>query len=52
MGKLLLTDDIEIHGKEQGICWLERAAESGNEYAAYCLAKEFLKDENTAQALP
>ena len=52
LGKLLLTDDVEIHDKEQGICWLTQAAEGGNEYAAYRLAKEFLKDGNTAEALP
>ena len=52
LGKLLLTDDIEVHDREQGIRWLTRAAESGHEFAAYRLAKEFLKDGNTAEALP
>ena len=52
LGKLLLADDVEVHDREQGICWLARAAESGHEFAAYRLAKEFLKDGNTAEALP
>lgn len=52
LGKLLLTDDVEVHDQEQGIRWLTQAAEGGNEYAAYRLAKEFLKDGNTAEALP
>ncbi|MCX4371812.1 MAG: relaxase MobL [Dysosmobacter sp.] len=52
LGKLLLADDVEVHDREQGIRWLTRAAERGNEFAAYRLAKEFLKDGNTAEALP
>ena len=52
LGKLLLTDDVEVHDLEQGIRWLTQAAESKNEFAAYRLAKELLKDGNTADALP
>ena len=52
LGKLLLTDDVEVHDRELSIRWLTRAAESGHEFAAYRLAKEFLKDGNTAEALP
>ena len=52
LGKLLLADDVEVHDREQGIRWLTQAAESGNEYAAYRLAKAFLRDGNTSQALP
>ena len=52
LGKLLLTDDVEIHDKEQGICWLTQAAEGGNEYAAYRLAKELLKSGKVEEALP
>ena len=52
LGKLLLADDVEVHDREQGIRWLTQAAEGGNEYAAYRLAKEFLKDGNVAEALP
>ena len=52
LGKLLLADDAEVHDREQGIRWLTRATESGHEFAAYRLAKEFLKDGNTAEALP
>ncbi len=52
LGKLLLADDVEVHDREQGICWLMQAAESGQEFAVYRLAKEFLKDGNTVEALP
>ena len=52
LGKLLLADDVEAHDREQGIRWLTRAAESGHEFAAYRLAKEFLKDGNVTGALP
>ena len=52
LGKLLLTDDVEVHDREQSIRWLKRAAEGGNEYATYRLAKEFLTDGNTVEALP
>ena len=52
LGKLLLADDVEIHDREQGIRWLTQAAEGRHEFAAYRLAKEFLKDGNTAEALP
>ena len=51
LGKLLLTDDVEVHAREQGIRWLTRAAESGHEFAAYRLAKELLKDGNVTEAL-
>ena len=52
LGKLLLADDVEVHDREQGIRWLTRAAERGNEFAAYRLAKELLKDGNVTEALP
>ena len=52
LGKLLLTDDVEVHDREQGTRWLTQAAESGNEYAAYRLAKEHLKDGKVEDALP
>ena len=52
LGKLLLSDDVEVHGWEQGIHWLAQAAENGNEYAAYRLGKELLKSGNIADALP
>jgi len=52
LGKLLLTDDVEVYDREQGIHWLTQAAESGHEFAAYRLAKELLKDGNVAEALP
>ncbi len=52
LGKLLLADDVEVHDRELGIRWLTRAAERGNEFAAYRLAKELLKDGNVTEALP
>ena len=52
LGKLLLTNDPEVHDREQGIRWLTQAAENGNEYAAYRLSKELLKDGNAEEALP
>ena len=51
LGKLLLTDDVEVHDREQGIHWLTQAAEHGNEYAAYRLGKELLRSGDTAEAL-
>ena len=52
LGKLLLTDDVEVHDREQGFRWLTQAAENGNEYAAYRLGKELLKVGSIAEALP
>ena len=52
LGKLLLTNDPEIHDREQGIRWLTQAAENGNDYASYRLAKELLRDGKVAEALP
>lgn len=43
LGKLLLTDDPEVHNREQGLHWLTKAAENGHDYAAYRLGKELLK---------
>ena len=52
LGKLLLSNDAEVHNKEMGIRWLTKAAESGNEYAAYRLGKELLKGGEVTGALP
>lgn len=52
LGKLLLSDDVEIHDREQGLRWLTQAAENGHEYAAYRLSKELLIARNIADALP
>ena len=52
LGKLLLTDDVEVHDREQGFRWLTQAAENGNEYAAYRLGKELLKAGSITEALP
>lgn len=51
LGKLLLSDDVEIHDREQGLRWLTQAAENGHEYAAYRLSKELLIARNIADAL-
>ena len=51
LGKLLLAGDVEVHNREQGLRWLTKAAESGNEYAAYRLGKELLKTGSIAEAL-
>ena len=51
LGKLLLTDDVEVHDREQGIHWLTQAAEHGNDYAVYRLGKELLRSRDTAEAL-
>ena len=52
LGKLLLTDDMEVHDREQGIHWLTQSAKHGNEYAAYRLGKELLKAGSITEALP
>ena len=51
LGKLLLTDDVEVRDREQGFRWLTQAAENGNEYAAYRLGKELLQRGDAAEAL-
>ncbi|MBD5083873.1 MAG: sel1 repeat family protein [Clostridiales bacterium] len=51
LGKLLLTDDVEVHDREQGIHWLTQAAEHGNDCASYRLGKELLRSGDPAKAL-
>lgn len=47
LGKLLLSDDAETQNPAQGFYWLERAAaQSGSDYAAYRLGKEYLSGKN------
>ena len=46
LGRLLLSDDLEVQNPAQGFYWLERAAESGNDCAAYQLGKEYLSGKN------
>ena len=46
MGKLLLSNDPEVQNPAQGFYWLERAAQSGSDYAAYRLGKEYLSGKN------
>ena len=44
---MLLSDDLEVQNPAQGLYWLERAAQSGSDYAAYRLGKEYLSGKNT-----
>ena len=45
LGKLLLSDDMEVRDPDEGIRWLKQAAENGNHFAAYRLGKEYLSGE-------
>ena len=45
LGKLFLSDDMEVRDPDEGIRWLKQAAQSGNHYAAYRLGKEYLTGE-------
>ena len=49
LGKLYLSDDPDIHNSAKGLFWLQRAADSGHEYAAYRLGKEYLTGENVSK---
>lgn len=55
LGRLLLSDDVEIGNPSLGIEWLEIASENGSDTAAYRLGKEYLTGGNvkkdTAKAL-
>lgn len=46
LGRLLLSDDVEISDPVRGLEWLEIAAENGSNTAAYRLGKEYLKGEH------
>ena len=50
LGKLLLSDDPEVHDREMGIRWLQTAARNGSPYAAYELGKAYLKSGDKRQA--
>ncbi len=43
----LLIPDADVHDPAKGIYWLKRSADSGNDYAAYRLDKEYLSGKNT-----
>ena len=49
LGKLYLSDNPDIHNSAKGLFWLQRAADSGHEYAAYRLGKEYLTGENISK---
>ena len=46
LGKLYLSDDPDIHDPAKGLYWLQQAANSGHEHAAYRLGKEYLTGKN------
>ena len=50
LGKLLLSEDTEVHDLDEGLQWLRRAAQKGNTYAAYRLGKEYLTGEHTPKS--
>ena len=50
LGKLLLSDDVEVHDPEQGMRRLETSAQNGNDYAAYRLGKEHYRGKNVQQS--
>ena len=50
LGKLYLSDDIEVRDAESGIRWLEISAQNGNDYAAYRLGKEYYKGNNAPRS--
>lgn len=43
LGKLLLSDDVEVREPDEGLGWLRQAAQNGHSYAAYRLGKEYLQ---------
>ena len=49
MGKLYLSDDPDTHDPAKGLYWLQQAADSEHEYAAYRLGKEYLTGENISK---
>lgn len=55
LGKLFLSDDVEVRNPEEGLQWLESASENGSDYAAYRLGKEYLRgkivEKNTIEAV-
>ena len=52
MGKLYLSDDIEVRDPERGVQWLERAVQNGSDYAAYRLGKEYLRGRVIGKDIP
>ena len=50
LGKLLISDEPEIHDQAAGIRWLQTAARNGSPYAAYELGKAYLKTGDRQQA--
>lgn len=55
LGKLYLSDDVEVRDPVRGLRWLETAAQNGSHYASYRLGKEHLKgkivERDTAQSM-
>lgn len=50
LGKLLLSDDPDVHDPTEGIRWMKAAAQNGNDYAAYTLGKAYLTGKHAAYA--
>lgn len=46
---MYLSDDPDIHDPAKGLYWLQQAADSRHEYAAYRLGKEYLSGENVSK---
>ena len=51
LGKLLLSDDPDVHEPMEGIRWMKTAAKNGNDYAAYALGKEYLIGKHVVKNL-
>ena len=51
LGKLLLSDDLDVHDPTEGIRWMKAAAQNGNDYAAYALGKEYLSGKHVVKNL-
>ena len=50
LGKLLLSEDPEVHDPEEGLRRLRRAAQKGSTYAAYRLGKEYLTGKHAPKS--
>ena len=51
LGKLLLSDDPDVHEPTEGIRWMKEATQNGNDYAAYALGKEYLTGKHVVKNL-
>lgn len=51
LGRLLLSDDPDVHDSSEGIRWMKAAAQNGNDYAAYVLGKAYLTGKHVVKNL-